>query len=69
MSRLRHAKSSEYNVPVEAVLEATDYCTKHKDLLDAERVREVAEIKNAGRDNGPTHPSPARRRHEYLPRR
>ena len=26
----------EYNVPVDAVLEAIDYCTKNKELLDAE---------------------------------
>jgi hypothetical protein len=31
----------EYNIPVEAVLEAIDYCVKNKDLLDAERAREV----------------------------
>ena len=31
--------ASEYNVPLEAVLEAIDYCVKNKDLLDAERAR------------------------------
>jgi hypothetical protein len=46
-----------YNVPVEAVLEAIDYCTKNKDLLDAERAREEASIKSAGRDKWPYAPN------------
>jgi hypothetical protein len=46
----------EFNVPVEAVLEAIDYCTKNKDLLDAERAREEAAIKRAGRDKWPYAP-------------
>jgi hypothetical protein len=46
----------EYNVPLEAVLEAIDYCTKNKDLLDAERAREEAAIKAAGRDKWPYAP-------------
>src|ERR1017187_4295245 len=37
----------EYNVPLDAVLESIDYCTKNKDLLDAERAREEAAIKSA----------------------
>src|SRR5439155_4187549 len=49
--------SREYNVPVEAVLEAMDYCVKNKDLLDAERAREDAEIKAAGRDQWPYAPA------------
>jgi len=56
----------EYNVPVEAVLEAIDYCVKNKDLLDAERAREEEEIRAAGRDKWPyapvDHP-----KHESLP--
>src|SRR5262249_11678621 len=32
----------EYNLPVEAVLEAIDYCEKNKELLDQERAREQA---------------------------
>jgi len=43
----------EYNVPVDAVLEAIDYSVKNKDLLDAERAREDALIKTAGRDKWP----------------
>ena len=49
----------EYDVPLDAVLEAIDYCTKYKDLLDAERAREEAAIKNAGRDKWPYAPKPA----------
>jgi hypothetical protein len=37
----------EYNVPVEAVHEAIDYCVKNKDLLDAERAREEEQINAA----------------------
>src|SRR5947209_7925051 len=40
----------EYNVPLEAVLEAIDYCVNNGDLLDAERAREDAEISMAGRN-------------------
>src|SRR5207237_9174341 len=47
----------EYNVPVEAVLEAIDYCVKNKELLDAERAREDAEIKASGRDQWPYAPA------------
>ncbi len=50
----------EYGLPVEAVLEAIDYCTRHQDLLDAERAREAARIKAAGRDRWPYAPLDAR---------
>ena len=56
----------EYNVPVEAVLEAIDYCVKNKDLLDAERAREDAQIRAAGRDQWPMPLRPPS--HESLPR-
>jgi hypothetical protein len=49
----------EYNVPLDAVLEAIDYCTKNKELLDAERAREEAAIKSAGRDKWPYAPKAA----------
>src|SRR5437660_12263490 len=49
----------QYNVPVEAVLEAVDYCTKNKALLDAERAREDEEIRSAGRDKWPYAPEAA----------
>jgi hypothetical protein len=53
------AVAQEYNVPLDAVLEAIDYCTKNKELLDAERAREEAAIKKAGRDKWPYAPKPA----------
>jgi hypothetical protein len=46
----------EYGLPVEAVAEAIDYCLRHQDLLDAERAREAARIKVAGRDRWPYAP-------------
>jgi hypothetical protein len=49
----------EYDVPVEAVREAIDYCVKNKDLLDAERAREDDEIRRAGRDKWPYAPEHA----------
>lgn len=51
--------AQQYSVPVEAVLEAIDYCTKNKNLLDAERAREEAAIKTAGRDKWPYAPKSA----------
>ncbi len=49
----------EYNVPLDAVLEAIDYCVKNKELLDAERAREDAGIKTTGRDKWPYAPKSA----------
>jgi hypothetical protein len=46
----------EYNIPVEAVHEAIDYCIRNKGLLEAERAEEVARIKAAGRDRWPYAP-------------
>lgn len=46
----------EYGLPVQAVLEAIDYCVHNKDLLDAEREREEARIRAAGRDKWPYAP-------------
>ncbi len=48
----------EYGLPVEAVLEAIDYCRRDdvKQLLDAERAREEARIKAAGHDKWPYAP-------------
>ena len=50
----------EYGLPVEAVLEAIDYCLHNQELLDAERARETARIQAAGRDQWPYHPREAR---------
>ena len=48
--------AKEYDLPVEAVLEAIDYCTRNKDLLDAERARETASIRAKGLDRYPYAP-------------
>ena len=48
--------AAEYNIPVEAVHEAIDYCVRTKELLDAERAEETARIKAAGRDRWPYAP-------------
>ena len=48
--------AKEYSVPVDAVLEAIDYCVKNKELLDDERAREWERIKAAGRDKWPYAP-------------
>ena len=50
--------ASEYGLPVEAVVEAIDYCLRSdiQQLLDAERARETARIKAAGRDKWPYAP-------------
>lgn len=45
--------AQDYDLPVEAVLEAIDYCTKNKDLLDAERVRGEQRVKELGLDKPP----------------
>ncbi len=42
--------ASEYDLPVEAVLEAIQYCELNRELLDAERAREQATIKARGFD-------------------
>ena len=48
--------AQEYRLPVEAVLEAIDYCVRNQELLDAERARETARLKAAGRDKWPYAP-------------
>ena len=40
----------EYNLPVEAVREAIDYCRKNPELLAEERAREEAWIRATGHD-------------------
>ena len=46
----------DYNLPVEAVLDAIDYCLNHRELLEEERAREAVRIKAAGRDRWPYAP-------------
>jgi len=50
----------EYGLPLEAVLEAIDYCRHNQELLDQERARESARIKSAGRDKWPYAPRQAK---------
>jgi hypothetical protein len=54
--------ASEYGLPVEAVVEAISYCLRGdiQKLLDAERAREAARIKSAGRDQWPYAPRDSR---------
>ena len=48
--------AKEYDLPAEAVLEAIEYCTREKELLDAERTREAASIRARGLDRYPHAP-------------
>jgi hypothetical protein len=43
----------EYNLPVEAVVEAIEYCRHNQELLNEERAGETARIRSAGRDKWP----------------
>lgn len=55
--------AQEYQLPVEAVLEAIHYCENNRELLDAERAREQATIESRGLDqwpHAPSQPEPAR---------
>jgi hypothetical protein len=45
--------AEDYDVPVEAVLEAIDYCTRNEDLLRQEREAEAALIRARGLDKPP----------------
>ena len=55
--------ADEYNLPVEAVHEAIDYCIKNQQLLDEERAREEERIRASGHGRWPyaprKHPSDA----------
>jgi hypothetical protein len=51
--------AQEYNLPVEAVLEAIQYCERNRELLDAERERERANIQARGFDRWPHAPRTA----------
>ncbi len=48
--------AQDYNLPVEAVLEAIHYCEHNRELLDAERQREQATIEARGFDHWPHAP-------------
>lgn len=59
----------EYEVPVEAVLEAIDYCQKNESLLQEERSREEAWIHSTGRDKWPYAPRESSAIDESVPGR
>jgi hypothetical protein len=46
----------EYDVPLEAVQEAIDYCMKNQEILDADRTMEERSIKSHGVDKWPYAP-------------
>ena len=46
----------EYNIPVEAVLEAIHYCEHNKEVLEADRAMEEASIRAHGLDKWPRAP-------------
>jgi hypothetical protein len=48
--------AKEYDLPVEAVLEAIHYCEHNRELLDAERSREQASIEVRGFNRWPHAP-------------
>lgn len=49
--------AKEYDLPVGAVLEAIEYCTRNQNLLDAERSQEAADVRARGLDCYPHIPS------------
>jgi hypothetical protein len=50
------AVAAEYDVPLEAVAEAIHYCEHNPQVLDEDRAREAATIKQHGRDRWPYAP-------------
>jgi hypothetical protein len=48
--------AKDYNVPVEAVLEAIDYCKNNEPLLRRERDQTLAKIRQRGLDKPPYAP-------------
>jgi uncharacterized protein (DUF433 family) len=46
----------QYDLPVEAVLEAIDYCIQNKEVLDADRAMEEETIRIHGLDKWPHAP-------------
>jgi uncharacterized protein (DUF433 family) len=43
----------QYDLPIEAVQEAIDYCQQNPEVLEADRAREAATIQADGRDRWP----------------
>jgi hypothetical protein len=58
----------EYNLPVDAVLEAIEYSLKNKELLDQERAREDEWIHASGHDKWPYAPRDYKPNDEPLSR-
>ncbi len=48
--------AEDYEVPVEAVYEAIQYCTQHEELLRQEREEELASVRALGLDKPPHAP-------------
>jgi hypothetical protein len=46
----REEVAEDYDLPLEVVLEAIDYSTRNKELLDQERAREQARLEERGLD-------------------
>jgi uncharacterized protein (DUF433 family) len=53
--------AAEYNLPVEAVREAIDYCERNPESLDADRALDAALIEADGRNRWPYAPK------DYMP--
>lgn len=51
--------AADYHLPLDAVLEAIEYCRSHEQLLDAERAEEEASIQARGLDRWPHAPRDA----------
>ena len=49
--------AQDYDLPIEAVHEAIEYARHHQDLLDAERAREEARMRQLGLDQPPYIPA------------
>jgi uncharacterized protein (DUF433 family) len=49
--------AKNYSLPLEAVLEAIQYCERNRELLDAERAREQAAIETRGLNRWPHAPT------------
>jgi hypothetical protein len=48
--------AAEYDLPLQAVVEALHYCQQNPQILDEDRAREAATIKRDGRDRWPYAP-------------
>lgn len=51
--------AEDYQLPLEAVLEAVEYCLRHKALLDSERSREETRLRESGVEQPAPTPTPS----------